>query len=283
METPPPPRRNAFVQRAIEALLQWEGVAKNDRLREILGVHYTSASRQLAQYVRDHPDGIRYSTTGRCWITDDGYVPAGGPISLDDYLSLTRPTQQEPAAIFQTRFDLGNTVPAAFASIYRAITEELGVTAMHMSMRNPVPTIKIFYPHALVEAGRRWHVRAYVPAANRFEDLAMTRLDDVRLILGFKRSDAPDSEPSLDKAWQTHEDLRLLPHPDLSAEQKRVLRAEYFQKKLAWVRPVRAALLSYVIQDLRAAINPAVQRPPDYQLCVDSPAKLKKWLMPGEL
>jgi hypothetical protein len=75
--------------------------------------------------------------------------------------------------------------------------------------------------------------------------------------------------------------LRVIPHPNLTLEQKQMVRAEYFGGSAARVETVRAALLPYIIHDLRASTHPAKQRPPDFQLCVDDAEKLLKWLMPA--
>lgn len=276
--TPPSRSRSAEGQRAIEALLLWEGAARNDRLRELLGVHYTSASRQLAQYTATRQTGLAYSMAHRGWLTTPAFEPSSQAPSLDEYLALTGSRGLTSPVLERTSIDLGNTAHMVFAALHRACREGLAVSAIHSSMRHPEPTQKVFFPHALVEAGRRWHVRAYIQEARRFQDMALTRLEGVRLHEELKRM--PDAQPELDDAWNTIVDLRLIPHPELTPAQKVLVRAEYFQRTVARVEPVRGALLTYVIQDLRAAIDPDQQRPPDYQLCVDDRDSILKWLMP---
>jgi predicted DNA-binding transcriptional regulator YafY len=150
--------------------------------------------------------------------------------------------------------------------------------AMHRSMRNPTPIRKTFYPHSLVEAGRRWHVRAYVSDACAFQDLALTRLSELRMT---DLALPDEARQERDAAWTTQVALRVIPHPNLTLEQKQMVRAEYFGGSAARVETVRAALLPYIIHDLRASTHPAKQRPPDFQLCVDDAEKLLKWLMPA--
>ena len=264
--------------RTIEALLLWEGGAGNERVRELLGLHFTSASRLLAQYAALNPTGLTYSTSQRRWIADADFKPCLTGGSIDEYLALTLPTQRaEGSCVVRTHLALGTVSPRVFAILHRAIRDGVGVAAKHCSMRDPTPRAKTFFPHALVEAGRRWHVRAFVSDVGAFQDLALTRLSHVEL------TDLPQPDaasPGRDAAWTTLVDVRLVPHPELTAEQKQMVRAEYFGRSTARVETVRAALAPYVIHDLRAATDLTRQQPPEFQLYVSNIEHLGKCLMP---
>ncbi|MCD9005686.1 hypothetical protein LDO31_05435 [Luteimonas sp. XNQY3] len=265
--------------RVIESLLIWEGAAGNERVRELLDLHFTTVSRLLAQYVDLNPIGLSYSTVQRRWVADADFKPLLTTGTIEEYLAYTLTERnQDGAIVVRTQLDFGVVRHLAFAILHRAIREGLGVTAMHCSMRSPTPTSKIFYPHSLVEAGRRWHVRAYVPESGTFKDLALTRLSE----LCMTDLALPDeARQERDTAWTTQVALRVTSHPDLTLEQKQMVRAEYFGSSAARVETVRAALLPYIIHDLRAATDPARQQPPDFQLCVADAEKLSEWLMPG--
>lgn len=274
----PTPQKSPESLRAIEALLLWEGSAGNERVRELLGLHFTTASRLLAQYAALNPTGLNYSSSHRSWIADADFKPLLTSGSIDEYLALTWSTDAVASCLVRTRIALGDVQPALFAVLHRASREGLGVTATHCSMRDPTPRRKTIFPHALVEAGRRWHVRAYVLGVEAFQDLAITRLSEVELI-GIPRPEV--ANPASDVAWNTTVDIRLTPHPDLTAEQKVMVRAEYFGRSAARVEAARAALLPYVIHDLRAATNVTVERPPEFHLYVSNAAELARWLMPN--
>lgn len=275
---PPTPHKSPETLRAIEALLLWEGAASNERMRELFQVHFTTASRLLAQYAAMNPLGLSYSTAQRRWISEAPFRPLLTEGTLEEYLAYTFTPEAKPV-VTRTHLDLGEVAPATFALLHRACSEALGIGAQHASMRHPAPVEKIFYPHALVEAGRRWHVRAYIPAASAFQDLALTRLQDVRLLDG---SPPPVAEATQDPAWNTWVDLRLVPHPALSPAQKQLVRAEYFQRAAARVQTVRAALAPYILHELRAATDAAAQRPPEFQLYVQPTDELIPWLLPQE-
>lgn len=274
----PAPNKSPETLRAIEALLLWEGAASNERVRELFQVHFTTASRLLAQYAAMNPVGLSYSTLQRRWISEASFRALLTEGTLEEYLAYTF-TPASPPVLARTHLNLGQIAPSTFALLHRACNEGLGISALHASMRHPIPVEKVFYPHAMVEAGRRWHVRAFVSAAGAFQDLALTRLQEVRLL---DCARPPAAQASQDQAWTTQVDLRLVPHPDLSPAQKQVVRAEYFQRAAARVHTVRAALVPYVLHELRAATDAARQRPPEFQLYVQPTDELRPWLLPHE-
>lgn len=272
------PTQSHVPLRAIEALLLWEGAASNERVRDVLNIHTSNASRWMAEYAALNPQGLTYSTVQKRYVADDTFRALLTDGRIEDYLPLARGDEgANRPNLVSTHFDFSEVRPEAFSILNRAAREGLAVTAKHSSMRNPQPTRKTLFPHALVEAGRRWHVRAYVTEADCFQDLALTRLTGMRL----QDAARPDeANPEKDLAWTTWVDMRILPHPDLTPEQKQMVRNEYFSGTMARRQSVRAALLPYVVHELRAAVNPMKQRPPNYQLCIDKAEKLSDWLMP---
>lgn len=67
----------------------------------------------------------------------------------------------------------------------------------------------------------------------------------------------------------------------LTPEQEELIRFEYFNGTSARVETCRGALVGYFIQDMRAALDPGKQRPPDYQLAVANDKEVSRWLFPG--
>ena len=84
-----------------------------------------------------------------------------------------------------------------------------------------------------------------------------------------------------DKDWMTEVQVRLIAHPDLSPEQETLIRFEYFKDTAARVTTCRGSLVSYFIQDVRAAIDVKTQRPPEYKLAVANVKEMRPWLFPS--
>jgi hypothetical protein len=279
-QLPNPSSKNLATFRIIETLLLWEGVARNERVRELLGLHYVSISRLLSQYEALNSEGLTYSTATRGYIAGPAFKPLYTDGRVEEYLALLAKMPNEGRNVVRTHMDFGGVNYRAYALLHRACREGIAVTAEHCSMRHPTPTSKRFFPLSLVEAGRRWHVRAYVSQADGsgvFRDLALTRLRSIKLTNDVRPETASLEQ---DLAWSTLLDVRIVAHPLLSLEQRQVVRREYFNGTVARRVSIRAALLNYTLQDLRVATDAAQHRPPDYQLMVDNLAAIKEWLLP---
>jgi hypothetical protein len=271
--------RPADTLRIVELLLLWEGAVRNERLTKVLGIHFTTASRLLSEYQRMNSAAVSYDQAGKRYVAESGLRPMLSSGEVDEYLALLKRQGVPPLlAIERTHLPLGTVTSHVFALVQRAAADGSAVRARHRSMRHPEPAAKMFFPHALVEAGRRWHVRAYVPGAGAFRDLALTRLSNLELL---REPRPPEASPSEDIPWQTRVKVRLVPHPDLTEAQQRLVRDEYFPGASARVLDLRAALLPYQLHELRAATDCARQTPPDYQLAVDRPDRLSAWLLPS--
>lgn len=281
--TSEPTSKNLETFRLIETLLLWEGVARNERVRELLGLHYVSTSRLLSQYESLNSEGLSYSNGIRGYVTGSTFKPIFTNGRVEEYMAVLSKDARHGDHVARTHMDFGTVDRHAFSLLHRAAREKLSVTAKHCSMRHPEPVLKTFFPHTLVEAGRRWHVRAYVlntEGSGAFQDLALTRLSSVEL----KDEPRPaKADSDNDQAWSKILDVRIIPHPLLTPEQKKMIRMEYFNGTSARRVNVRAALLHYTLHELRVAISPEKQLPPDYQLCVDNVASIKEWLMPNLL
>ena len=272
--------KNQEAFRLIETLLLWEGVARNERVRELLGLHYVSTSRLLKQYELLNSEGLSYSTIMRGYIAGSAFKPVCTTGRVEEYMAVLAKGSGHSDHVARTHVDFGRVDRRTFSLLHRASRERVAMTAKHRSMRHPEPVLKTFFPHALVEAGRRWHVRAYVLLAGgsgAFQDLALTRLSSLELM---DESRPEEAHPENDHAWSTVLDVRIVPHPLLTPEQKQMIRMEYFNGTMARRLSVRAALLHYTLHELRVAISPEKHRPPDYQLSVDDVSSIKQWLLP---
>lgn len=268
--------------RLIETLFLWEGVARNERVRELLGLHYVSTSRLLSRYELLNSKGLSYSNVMRGYVAGTAFKPVCTTGRIEEYMAVLAKGSGHGEHVVRTHLDFGRVDHHAFSLLHRAIREKLTVTAKHCSMRHPEPVIKTFFPHTLVEAGRRWHVRAYVLNAEgvgAFQDLALTRLSSLDLIDELRPMEA---NPENDQAWSTVLDVRIIPHPLLTPEQKQMIRMEYFNGTSARRVSVRAALLHYTLHELRVAISLEKHCPPDYQMSVDDLSSIKEWLLPEQ-
>jgi len=84
-----------------------------------------------------------------------------------------------------------------------------------------------------------------------------------------------------DKEWNNILELVVVAHPGLSQEQQRMIAAENFPDAAERRLKVRECLASYIIQDLRLALDPIKHPAPEYQLMVGNTDKLPPLFVTG--
>lgn len=268
-------------------LLTWEGRLSNQRLRSLFGISAVRASEWIRELRTRHSDWLIHDTRSRSYTATAALYRAGGVRaerqsrgeSLARYLNLVglpHAPEKSTSGLWAAFPDISVPDPSVFAKLNDAINSRRVVAATYRSMGNPEPHIRTLSPHSLVKVGRRWHVRAYSRENEGFRDYALGRIVSLTL-----REDLADCGAEDDIGWMTMVKVRLIPHPELSLDQQDVIRFEYFGGTAARVDTCRGALVSYFIQDVRAALDPGKQRPPDYQLAVENIDDVNPWLFPS--
>lgn len=266
----------------MELLLRWEGRIGNARLRGLLGLSSIRASQWIREFRESQPRWTLWNRLTRCFDATPEFYRATIPEnaqSLAEYLSLVG----LPSAM---NTNIENVVVAAFpdisapnsqifATLSNACRLNRSVEITYRSMGEPTPHKRIISPHSVVRAGRRWHTRAYCAKNKQFRDYTLGRISSVILL------DQPSSFAMKDDiAWMTEVPVRLIAHPSLSSEQESLIRFEFFNDTASRVTTCRGALVSYFIQDIRAAIDVKTQCPPEYQLAVGNIKEIGSWLFP---
>jgi hypothetical protein len=254
----------------LEHLILWEGELTNQRIRELLGVKPVYASRLLS--------GLMKLLAGRA-----GRASAHAPLKMaylspndqarsspDAYLHLLNWLPGSPltleTGVVDARLDLSLVSPAIFSAIFHSIKHQQGLRISYKSMAHPRGTERLVFPHALVRAPRRWHMRAWCTERSDFLDFTLGRISAAML----------DSAPcqgngrtrDQDPAWINIMDLLIAPHPALNEDQRKMIASEFFPGAASLRLKVRECLAPYIVQDLRLATDLETQVPPDFQLAL---------------
>jgi predicted DNA-binding transcriptional regulator YafY len=259
--------------RAIELLLLWEGRVSRGRLLELFEVHGTLASRDIATFRQAYPEACTPDTVAKAYDRTPWMKPQLTQGQFAEYQALIGAWPADAIAgavpIVTSSVDATNISYQHFSAVHAAIRDARGVQITYRSLRNPKPHVRTIKPHALIQAGPRWHVRAYCAEAQGFRDFNLGRITAV------SRHDA-DGLPGAteDADWQTLVRIRFVPHPDLDQWQSRLVRDEYMHGTVALVFELRSPMVRYLIHAFRAAIDPARETPPEYLLMVDAPNTL---------
>ncbi|MCS6762830.1 MAG: WYL domain-containing protein [Candidatus Protistobacter heckmanni] len=99
------------------------------------------------------------------------------------------------------------------ATVTRAIHRRAELRLTYHSMKTGAVRREIV-PHALVDSGLRWHVRAYDRTKEEFRDLVITRMEGGTLLEIRVNSRVVDHEfAEADEQWNRMLELSLVPHP----------------------------------------------------------------------
>ena len=271
-------------------LLLWEGQISRARVMSLHSLSPVRASEWIRELRERHPRWTRWDSVSRSYFVtenayrqweqraDSAFVDADGGFSR--YMSEAGVEQMrsglEPAPIASAFPDLVAPEPRIFAPLYQAINKQQALTITYRSMNRPEPHERNIEPRALARAGPRWHVRAYCRETEDFRDYSLGRivsvLQNASPLVAINKSDL---------AWDTVVRVVLQPHPQLSAAQADLVRFEYFKGNSARTESCRGALLHYTVQHIRAAINIATEKPPEFHLVVTNVEEVKPWLFRG--
>jgi len=258
--------------RIMEGVLAWEGEIGNARVRKLFDIQPVQASRLLAEF--------RSLMEGR--IVEDGRAKVLRPasqdgietdISLNEYARQTQADEDAASCIIDARMDLTEVKPVVFARLRKASLSRTGVVISYASMTNPTFEERTIFPHSIIHVGRRWHVRGWCAKRQDFRDFTLGRIRSASATQDKATKGMED-----DQRWNQIVQIRLAAHRSLSADQQRVVRSEYFGGTMGRRLSVRACLAQYVIQDLRAAIDPEKEIPPEFQIEITNLDQLKSSL-----
>lgn len=258
-------RRLAF----IEERLFWLGEVNRADLVSRFGVSMGQASGDIARYLALGGEGISYDKSAKRYVAGDDFVPVLaepnakrllGELRLVD-LDILSPEETLLGAV--PPFDAApvpeRTIdPFVLRAVLRAIRGRQAVKVLYQSMSRPDPLQRIVEPHAIGHDGFRWHARAYDRENGSFRDFVLGRLSKP------KPAGPATSRPEDDLAWSEIVELRIAPHPKLTAAQRRAISLDYGIRGASIAIPVRRALLFYALKRLGLDVGPDV-RPPHEQ------------------
>ncbi len=248
---------------------------ENERIRRLLDVKAVWASRLMGELTaRMEGRAIRSSAHAPLTLLR----PDTDRRSPDEYLNVisTHHDDMVGALIEDARMDLSTVQRGMFTTCFSAARRGTGLKIVYRSMSTPMGSERTVYPHSLIRAPRRWHMRAWCEERKGFRDFTLGRIVTAELLdtsTPYRRDD--------DKEWNNILELVVVAHPGLSQEQQRMIAAENFPDAAERRLKVRECLASYIIQDLRLALDPIKHPAPEYQLMVGNTDKLPPLFVTG--
>ncbi len=264
----------------------WEGRLARGRLMETLNLSGIRVSQLLRQVREETPDWFEWDSKSKSYfVTPVAYksvqaeLKAGtSDLTLAAYLAeadihADLALGDGPVTVAPWAFSQVN--PNTFSRIRLAIEQRTRLKMEYRSMRTPEPHPRTVEPHSLVQAGRRWHMRGYCLETGDFRDFVLGRIAKLSML-----DQKAESTVAQDTHWNAIVKVRIQAHSKLTPGQQDLVRSEYFNGTAARVHSCRGALLPYLIQELRLALDVNKELPPEYQLAVENVDEVRKWLFP---
>jgi hypothetical protein len=249
----------------IEFRLFWEGGVNRSDIIETFDVSVPQASKDLTLYQERAPLNAVYDKSAKRYVAGEHFKPYFLTPDPNDYLSRLRSVAEGSIDISGSWItqvpdtDIALTPKRDIdASILRTVLSavrdrrSINVRYQSMSKERPDPTWRRITPHAFGYDGLRWHARAYCHVTDKFKDFLLPRILDIGEIA------EPGSGPQADDLWQERFDIRIVPHPELTANQKVVVAKDYGMEGGSAILTVRYAMLFYVLKRLGLLGEPAM-------------------------
>lgn len=270
--------------RLIEIIALWEGRLTTNHLCTTFGIGRQQASKDLNDYLTGIGAGnLAYDKHIKGYRPTPDFMPRVTSGVADEYLHLLNRNSDlnrtfealhlASATTEVVQIPLRQIDPAVIRSLVAASRQRQRVEVNYVSLQNPNHEGRIIAPHTIVNAGSRWHVRAYCEKNGDFRDFVLTR---------FRGVPSHEGETSVsdrdDDDWNRRVSVHVVADRRLSREQRRIIEHDYGMQRGALKINTRAALAQYVVQAFR--VNPRVLRgkPEAQQVEIANLEELRPWL-----
>lgn len=241
----------------IEVMAYYTGLISRSTLAKAFGISDPAATKDLKLYNELAPSNLEYNPSVFSFIPDTNFQAMFAdlspgvvlPMIAANLTSSDNPSGDEQ--IFGIAIDtlpLPSRLPSkeVLAQIVRAIRGQMQLNVAYHSLsgRDSNDT-RIIEPHALINNGLRWHVRAYSHDTFDFRDFVLSRITDAQML-----NLAAESSAHYDDDWVEFVRIRLQAHPKLSEKQRTALNYDYSMQDDTIELTVRRALVGYVLHQL---------------------------------
>lgn len=236
----------------IEFQLAWEGEVGRRKLQDQFRISPQQATKDLTAYGDLAPGNLSYDPRAKVYVPGSRFSPILIRGDASEYLSqleMISSGQKSEAEVWPTvlpKFAIATArARMVDADVLRvvldAIRRRMVVEAKYTSMTSGGGKRRRFAPHAIASDTHRWHMRAYDLDKDRWSDIVLTRLADLRL-----RNDA--GLVPKDTLWEEEVVVVLRAQSELSDEQRAALEREYEMEDGRMEVLVRRAMLFYELR-----------------------------------
>lgn len=241
----------------IEVMAFYTGVVSRSDVARAFGISDPAATKDLKLYSDLVPGNLVYTQSVFGFVPSADFSPAFADLSPAAVLPVISANlavaggpygQERIYGLPTASLPLPARMPSreVLAQITRAIHgyRKLKVSYRSLSDRDSSES-RILEPHALVDNGLRWHVRAYSTDTYDFRDFVLSRFLEAECL-----DEPAESSAEYDEDWVETLTLKLGPHAGLDAQKRQSLLLDYGASGEVIEVDVRRALIGYVLQRL---------------------------------
>ncbi len=265
----------------IEMMAFYTGVVSRSDVAKTFGLSDAAATKDLNLYNQIAPDNLIYRHAVFGFIPSEYFQAIIADLSPEVALpmiasNLTMVGGAQPQHLVYgipvEPLPLPTRLPdkEILAQIIRATRHHKKLQLNYLSLSDrhvdepAVEAKRIIEPHALVNTGLRWHVRAYNEETFDFRDFVLSRISDATVL----DTDA-ESSAEFDDSWVEFVSVKLMPHPKLNERKRKSLLLDYAADDGIIELQVRGALLAYLLQRLSVDTSEDFSMNPNaYQLVI---------------
>lgn len=233
----------------IDFKLRFLGEVSRADLVNRFGIKAAAATRDLSLYKEVAPGNLEYDTKAKIYTAATKFSPlftcsqsqALSALSQglgDDYLGTHQAliSTDTPTQLNLPHLD---KISAVSRAVYRGIPLQIDYRSLSSGV-----TQREIVPHALVDNGLRWHVRAYDRLRDKFSDFVINRISDVCPLVDAKFGSKETKDADIQ--WNRIVEMHLVPHPKLTHPE--TIEYEYGMQGGHLSVQVRAAVAGYVLR-----------------------------------
>ncbi|HCA75007.1 MAG TPA: WYL domain-containing protein [Alteromonas sp.] len=242
----------SFAQRQrlayIDFCLMFKGVIYRQDLINRFEVGLSAGSRDFNLYKEMAPDNLEYDSREKRYFQTSQFKPLFEHDAQRTLTKLANDISDGFDAIGDIHFPVeapsSLNVPDIFivAKLVQAILNNRAVSVIYTSLSSGSAARELV-PHAIVDNGLRWHVRAFDRKSQSFRDFVLTRVSKVTL----KSEPAANELAEYDSEWHRMIPLQLVPHPK-NVSFPTAIEMDYGMENSQLLINVRAAMAGYLLR-----------------------------------
>lgn len=264
----------------IEVMAYYTGMISRSMLARAYGISDPAATKDLKLYNDLAPDNLEYNPSVFSFVPTEKFDEVFADLRpqtvlnmfSQNLLTVDNPCGDEPIyGISAENLPLPARLPEkpVLAQIVRAIKNGKQLKANYHSLSDrdqATDNSRIIEPHALINNGLRWHLRAYNHDSYDFRDFVLSRFTEAKML----DIDAESSQ-TYDDDWMETMTLKLKAHPGLNEKQVSALNYDYNIQNGLIKLQVRRALVGYLLQQMKVDTSADFSLNPNaYQLVVSN-------------